>query len=78
MVRCRDDSLYTGWTTDLDARIREHNAGRGSKYTRARGPVRLVYKEECKDKSTALKREAEIKKFSREQKIELINVNEKS
>jgi putative endonuclease len=72
MLLCRDNTLYTGWTNDLESRIASHNAGRGSKYTRARLPVRFVYCEKFKTKSEALKREIEIKKLSRKEKLELI------
>jgi putative endonuclease len=63
MVRCSDNSLYTGFTTDIARRVRQHNAGLGAKYTRARRPVQLVFKEEHATKSEALKRESEIKRL---------------
>lgn len=74
MLRCCDGTLYTGYTTDLDARVRVHNGeGRGgAKYTRARRPVLLAYFEEYEEKSTALKRECEIKRLTRAQKEQLI------
>ena len=72
IVRCGDDSLYTGWTTDVPERINAHNSGHGAKYTRSRLPVTLVYHELCADKSSALKRERAIKALSREQKLALI------
>ena len=72
ILRCRDGSLYTGITTDVAKRFAAHNAGKGAKYTRGRGPLELVYSEDCGDHSTALKREAEIKKMPREEKIALI------
>jgi len=75
IVRCADETLYTGWTTDIKARIKAHNSGNGAKYTKARLPVTLVYDEAFDDKSSALKREIEIKKLSRKQKIELLNKN---
>lgn len=75
MVRCRDDSLYTGITTDLERRLCEHNSGKGAKYTRGRGPVELVYREAVPDKSTALCREAAMKKLTRRQKLELVGTN---
>lgn len=71
MLECSDGSLYTGWTTDLEARVATHNSGEGAKYTRSRRPVKLVYFEELPDKSSALKREAAIKKLTRAKKIEL-------
>jgi len=73
MLKCSDDTLYTGITTDLKRRIDEHNnSQKGAKYTRIRRPVKLVYNESCENKSSATKRECEIKKLSREQKLELI------
>lgn len=72
MVECADGSLYTGWTTDLEERIKTHNSGQGAKYTRSRLPVKLVYFEEAEDRSAALKREAAIKKLTRSKKELLI------
>ena len=72
ILRCRDGSLYTGITDDVDRRLAAHRAGKGAKYTRGRGPLELVYWEECGDHSAALKREVEIKKLSREEKEKLI------
>ena len=72
ILRCRDRTLYTGITTDVEKRFAAHNTGKGAKYTRGRGPLELVYREECGDHSSALKREAEIKKLSREEKEKLI------
>lgn len=72
IVECADGTFYTGWTTDPERRVRTHNAGRGAKYTRTRGPVRLVYVEEQPDRSTAMKRERAIKALSRERKMRLI------
>jgi len=73
IVRCSDGSLYTGVTTDIDRRILEHNYGmKAAKYTRSRRPVRLVYEESCKDHSTALKREYQIKRLSKEKKENLV------
>ena len=71
VLRCSDATLYTGWTGDIQRRLRQHNAGCGSKYTRVRQPVALIYWEECSDKSAALKREAAIKRMSRRQKLAL-------
>ena len=73
VLRCSDGTLYTGWTNNLDERIKSHNRGAGSKYTRARLPVTLVYSEVCADKSSAMKREYEIKKMSRTKKEALIS-----
>jgi len=72
IIRCRNNSLYTGWTTDLERRIKEHNEGIGSKYTRANGPVKLVYFEEMESKIKAMKREYEIKQLPKEKKELLI------
>ena len=72
MVRCRDNSLYTGYTDDPDRRLAVHNAGKGAKYTKSRLPVTLVYREECPDKSTALKREYAIKHLTKAGKENLI------
>ena len=72
ILRCRDRSLYTGITNDLPKRLKAHVAGRASKYTRSRLPVRLVYSEPQKSKSAALKREAAIKGLSRRQKDGLL------
>ena len=71
ILRCGDGTLYTGITTDVEKRLEAHRCGKGAKYTRGRGPLELVYREECGDHSAALKREAEIKKLSREEKLKL-------
>lgn len=73
MLRCRDGSLYTGWTNDLDKRVQTHNMGKGGKYTRSRLPIELVYYEVFDTKEEAMKREAEIKKLRKEEKEKLIN-----
>ena len=72
ILRCRDGSLYTGITTDVEKRFAAHNAGKGAKYTRGRGPLELVYREDCGDHSAALKRELYIKALPREVKMKLI------
>lgn len=72
IVECADGTFYTGWTTDPERRVRTHNAGRGAKYTRTRGPVRLVYVEEQPDRASAMKRERAIKALSRARKMRLI------
>ncbi|MBS5982947.1 MAG: GIY-YIG nuclease family protein [Clostridium butyricum] len=72
IVKCSDGTLYTGWTNNLDKRIEQHCNGTGAKYTRGRGPVRLVYHEEFKDKRDAMRREYEIKRYSRINKLKLI------
>ncbi|MDA4122760.1 MAG: GIY-YIG nuclease family protein [Thaumarchaeota archaeon] len=71
MVRCRTGELYTGCTSDLKRRIAQHNRGAGSKFTRARRPVSLIYQELCGGKSAALRRELEIKGLRRSQKLAL-------
>ena len=72
ILRCKDNTLYTGITTDVEKRFEAHNSGKGAKYTRGRGPLELVYREECGDHSAALKRELEIKALQREEKMKLI------
>jgi putative endonuclease len=73
IVKCSDNTLYTGIAKDLKRRIDEHNnSDKGAKYTRVRRPVELVYSEVSEDRSSASKREYEIKKFTRTQKLELI------
>ncbi|MGW8246567.1 MAG: GIY-YIG nuclease family protein [Acidiferrobacterales bacterium] len=73
IVRCADDSLYTGITTDLERRLREHNFAKiGAKYTRPRRPVSLVYQEAADSRSQASKREKEIKNLTQKQKLSLI------
>jgi putative endonuclease len=71
LARCRDGTLYTGVTTDLTRRLAEHNTGCGGAYTRSRLPVVLVYREEARDRSVALRREYAIKRLSRSQKERL-------
>ena len=75
ILECADGSLYTGWTNDIDKRLKAHNDGTASKYTRSRRPVRLYYLEKCADKSTALKREMAIKKMPRCRKMQLPKEN---
>jgi putative endonuclease len=72
VLRCADDSLYTGATNDLEARLAAHGAGRGGAYTRSRLPVRLVYAEPQLDRGAALRREAALKRLSRAAKLALI------
>ena len=74
ILRCGDGTLYTGITTDVEKRLEAHRTGKGAKYTRGRSPLELVYREDCGDHSTALKREIEIKKLSREEKEKLIGI----
>ncbi len=68
MLKCKDDTYYTGYTNDLEKRFKAHNEGKGAKYTKGRGPVELVYYEEYEDKHTAMRREWEIKQLSRSEK----------
>ena len=72
MVECSDGTLYTGWTTDTERRVKVHNAGRGARYTSTRRPVKLVYVEAQPDRTTAMKRELAIKKLPRAKKQALI------
>ncbi len=72
ILRCKDNSLYTGWTTNLENRINCHNLGKGAKYTRSRRPVELVYYECFDNKSEALKREYQIKQLTKQEKELLI------
>lgn len=72
ILRCRDASLYTGITTDVEKRLEAHRSGKGAKYTRGRAPLELVYREECGTHSDALKRELAVKALTREQKQEMI------
>ena len=71
VVRCRDGSLYTGISVDVDARVAAHNGGRGARYTRSRTPVTLVHVERKRNRSTAQRREAAIKALSRAAKLAL-------
>lgn len=74
ILRCADDSLYTGITTDLERRVAEHNKDnkKGAKYTRVRRPVKPVHQEKCENRAQASRREYELKKLSRAKKIQLI------
>ena len=72
LVRCADSTLYCGWTTDLEKRLRAHNSGQGAKYTRSRRPVKLVYAEAFAEKQEALSREWHLKHLSRAEKLRLI------
>jgi predicted GIY-YIG superfamily endonuclease len=71
ILKCKDGTLYTGIATDVERRLMEHRGKKGARYTRARGAGRIVYKEAAGTRSEALKREAEIKKWSREKKLQL-------
>ena len=72
IVECADGSLYTGWTIDVEKRVKAHNAGRGARYTRMHGPVKLVYSESQPTRAAAMKREAAIKTWPRQRKLKLI------
>lgn len=72
MLRCKDGSLYTGYTDDPQRRLAVHSSGKGAKYTRSRLPVTLVYTEACSDRSEALRREAAIKRLTKAQKEALL------
>lgn len=72
IVKCKDGSLYTGWTNNLEKRIRDHNEGKGAKYTKSRRPVVLAYYEEFQTKEDAMRREYAIKKMGRKEKEKLL------
>ena len=72
ILRCGDDTLYTGITDDVEHRLAQHSAGKGAKYTRGRGPLMLVYREQLANRSEASRREAAVKRLSRTQKLEMI------
>lgn len=74
ILRCGDGTLYTGITTDVEARLSVHRSGKGAKYTRGRRPLELVYREQCEDHSHALKRELAVKSMTKEEKKKLIDV----
>ena len=78
ILKCKDGSLYTGWTNDLEQRVAAHNTGKGAKYTKARRPVELVYFEEFETKDQAMKREYAIKQMARKDKLELVRRKEKA
>ena len=78
ILKCKDGSLYTGWTNDLERRVAAHNTGKGAKYTKARRPVELVYFEEFETKEQAMKREYAIKQMARKDKLELVRRKEKA
>lgn len=72
ILRCSDGSLYTGWTNNLEKRIKDHNDGKGAKYTKPRRPVVLAYYEEFQTKEEAMRREWEIKRLTRREKMQMI------
>ena len=74
ILKCSDNTYYTGWTKDLDNRLNAHNSGQASKYTRARLPVSFIYYEYFESDSEAMKREAAIKRLSRKEKEELVKL----
>lgn len=76
ILRCKDNSLYTGYTTNVKKRLRTHNAGKGAKYTRGRRPVSLVYFKRVDSKSLGLKLESRIKKLNKKEKEALVNANQ--
>jgi putative endonuclease len=73
LLRCRDNSLYCGWTSDLDRRLAAHSAGRASRYTASRLPVALAFSQPMADRSAALREEARIKRLTRPQKLALVD-----
>jgi len=73
ILRCSDNTLYTGWTNDLEKRLQNHNNGKGAKYTKARLPVEMVYYKEVESKEEAMRLEWRIKQLRRSEKIKLIN-----
>ena len=75
ILQCANGTLYTGITNDLERRMAEHEAGRGAKYTKGRGPFQLVYQQLCEDRSLASKRENEIKALDRKAKLLLVATN---
>ena len=77
LVRCSDDSLYAGWTNNLEKRMQAHNQGSGAKYTRSRRPVALAYYETFETKEEAMKREAAFKKLTHQQKEHLISQSDR-
>ena len=76
ILRCGDNTYYTGITNDLDKRLEAHRSGKGAKYTRGRAPLELVYQEVCEDHSHALRREWEVKKLTRTEKEKLMKSSE--
>jgi putative endonuclease len=78
MLHCGDGSLYVGISTDVEERVKRHNAGKGAAYTRSHLPVTLVWTEQARDESAAKKREAELKRWSRAKKLELIPLKDHS
>ena len=78
ILRCADGSLYTGYTTDLQRRVKQHSSGNGGRYTRTRTPVVLVYSHECRSRSEAMQLEVRIKQLPRQRKLALITLEEQA
>ncbi len=78
ILRCEDKSLYAGITTDVERRFKEHRAGTGGRYTRSHKPEKIMYREKAMTRSDALKREAEIKSWSREKKMRFIRASSRA
>ena len=74
ILECKDGTLYTGWTNDIEKRLAAHNAGRGAKYTKSRRPVELVHLEMFDAKEEAMRREYEIKRLNRQEKMKLVKM----
>lgn len=77
LLRCADESIYTGMTNDVARRLKRHQSGAGARYTRMKGAVEVVYTEKCETMGEALKREAAIKRWSRQKKLDLITTKKK-
>lgn len=78
ILECKDGTLYTGWTTDIDRRLAVHNSGKGAKYTKSRRPVRLVYYETFETREEAMSREYIIKRMTRQEKLALIEAKKEA
>ena len=76
ILRCGDGSLYTGWTNDLEKRVKAHSSGRGAKYTRTHLPIELVYSEQLDTKEAAMSREWHIKRLSHAEKLRLLKASD--
>ena len=76
IIECKDSKLYTGITNNLEKRIKAHNCGNGGRFTKYRAPVKLLYSEDCLNKPTALKREAQIKRLERIEKLALVKTSQ--
>jgi putative endonuclease len=74
MLRCADNTIYTGWTLDVERRVQTHQKGNGARYTRARRPVALIYSERLSSRRAAMRREIAIKRMSRQRKLKLANI----